>query len=156
MDHGVRAFLGYSDRINSLANSWLRNPLQLSQGLSILFLTNSLFDDITELENVENEMTFDGFNYLTSAVICVLEEYSYLGKLAYFEIEYSNGKGLQAAIIYENGKQKFPAVYTTDMNIWSPDEKRAMNIILREFGVYKLNGKDEFNSVEIGYFREME
>jgi len=156
MGHCIRAFLGYSETICSFAESWLKSPRCLSQGLSMLFLTDELFDDITELANIDNELRMEGFDYLTSAIVLELEERSRRDKLAYFETEYFGGKGSQAAILFENGKQKFPAIFTNDMDIWQPNDERAINIILREFGVYKLTGKDEFDSVGLSYFRSMD
>ena len=116
MGHCVRAFLGYNEMISSFADFWLKSPICLSQGLSMLFLTDDLFDSITESANIDSELTSEGFCYLTSAIMLTLEEHSCRGKLAYFETEYFGGKGTQAAILYENGKQKIPALFTDGLN----------------------------------------
>jgi len=148
--------VGCNEQINALSQCWgNRDTIQLSQGLSMMFLTDDLFDKITELANLKYCQTYDGFVYLTSSIMAVLEEHSHQGKLAYFETDYFGGKGSQAAILYESGRQKFPAIITNDMvksssNVW------AVNTILKEFGVYRQDGKDEFDSIGLGDFRRME
>ena len=156
MGHCIRAILGNSEKINALAESWSRKPIQLSQGLSMLFLTDDLFDDVTESVNVDNEIEIVGFNYFTSAIAFVLAEHTQNGKLAYFETEYFGGSGTQTAILYEKGKPKFPAIFTDDTKGKCPAEKRAINMILKEFNVLKLNEKDEFDSIGLGNFRRMD
>ena len=156
MGHCIRAFLGNSEKINSLAEAYARTPIQLPQGLSMLFLTDDLFDAIAESVNDDNEIVVAGFNYFTSAIAFVLTEYSQNGKLAYFETDYFGGDGTQAAILYEKGMPKFPPIFTDDMNGWSLNKVRAINTILQAFGIVKLNDIDEFDSVGLGNFRRME
>jgi len=156
MPHCINAFLGNNERINALSELWVKGrSIQLSQGMSMLFLTDELFDDITELASIDDDVTVDGFQYLTSAIIEVLEKHSHLSKLAYFETEYFGGRGSQVAILYENGKQKFPAIFTNDITDWEVDEERAINKVLKDFNVHVLNGMDEFDSIGLGNFRKM-
>jgi len=156
MGHCIRAFLGNSERINSLADAYARTPIQLPQGLSMLFLTDDLFDAIAESVNVEDEIVVAGLNYFTSAIAFVLAEHSQNGKMAYFETEYFGGSGAQAAILYENGTPKFPAMFTDDTKGIALAEKRAINMVLKEFDVLILSGMDEFDSVGLGNFRRMD
>jgi len=156
MGHCINAFLGYNERINYIAKNWLdRRTVQLQQGLSMLFLTDDFFDDITELVNLKYCQTYDGFIYLTSAIMEFLEVNSYDGKLAYFETNYFGGNGTQSAILYENGKQKSSAIFSNEIVTWTSSEERAINVILKEFGVYRQGNKDEFDSVGLNYFRKM-
>ena len=155
MGHCINAFLGRTDRINSLSKTWLRSPIQLSQGLSMLFLTEELYDEINASAHIDNEAPFVRFTFFTPAIARLLEEHSHQGKLAYIETDYAGGAGTQMAVLYENGKQKFPPVVTEDFKIWTPSDERAINIVLKGFGVQKLSGKDEFDSIGLGNFRDM-
>ena len=154
MGHNIEAFIGHGDRINSLATVWSRSPIQLSQGLSMLFLTTELYDEITLWAHGGNDVFPDIFVLLNTAIIRMLEEHSRQGKLAYVETDYAGGVGTQSAILYENGRLKFPPIYTEDFKRWTPIEERAINIVLKELGVYKLSGKDEFDSIGLGGFRD--
>ena len=123
MGHCIRAFIGNSEKINFLSDNWAKNPIQLSEGLSMLFLTNELYDEITESAKMNGEITRDNETYLNSAIISVMEAYSNQGKLAYIETDYFGGVGTQTAILYENGKQKFPPIFTDDFKMWTPSEE---------------------------------
>ena len=153
MGHCIDAFLGHNERMISLSQAWRRSPIQLSQGLSMLFLTSELYDEI--MAKYDKGVKFNNFTLLNSAIMSVLEEHSQRGKLAYIETDYAGGAGTQAAVLYENGRQKFPPIYTEDFKTWAPSDERAINIILKELGVQKLNGKDEFESIGLGDFRDM-
>ena len=157
MSHSIRAFIGHRDMVDSLAKKWLKTPIQLNQELSMLYLTDELFDDITEKIGLRDNPFSDIFSFLNSSIISVLEEYSQHGKLAYCETDYFGGAGTQAALLYENGRQKSPPILTTD-NYGAekaPVDKRAINKVLKEFGIKKTEGKDEFDSVGLGDFRNM-
>jgi hypothetical protein len=155
MGHYINAFLGHTDRINLLSKVWLRSPIQLSQGLSMLFLTTDLYDEITALVHIDDEAPIVRCNFLTPAIVRVLEEHSRQDKLAYIETDYAGGAGMQMAILYENGKQKFPPIVTEDFGKWKPSDDRAINIVLKEFRVNRINCKDEFDSIGLGDFRDM-
>jgi len=156
MAHCIRAFLGHSKNITLLSEYVSANQIQLPQGLSMIFLTDSLFDKITEAFNTHDSITVDGFIFLTSAVVSVLEKHSQHDKLAYFETDYFGGKGTQSAALYEGGKQTLPPIFTDEMNIKLPNDKKAINVILKQFGIRKSIGKDEFESIGLDLFRKME
>ena len=155
MGHKINAFLGCDSTINRLAKNWSRNSIQLSQGLSMLFLTDNLFEDIVRLSNLKDEVSVKHFESLTPAVFSLLETYSHNGKIAYFETDYFGGVGEQSAVLFENGVQKFPIQYTNDFGGQKNDEERAINFILKELGVSKLEGQDEFDSIKLYSYRKM-
>ena len=68
MPHHIKAYLGYRYNIIPLAKRWSKEYIQLPQGVCMLFLTNSLFDAITESANMSNEQTTEGFELLTPAI----------------------------------------------------------------------------------------
>jgi len=160
MGHNIRAFLGENDSINSLAKNWRSSPVQLSQGLSMLLLTDKLFDDITESVNIHNTITIDGFTYLTSSIMFILEKYSQNGKLAYFETDYFGGTGTQSAVIFENGillKTYKSDIDDIDTATPSPDRflDKPINTVLRQFGVIRMAALDEFDTLGLGNYRNM-
>ncbi|MCL1993772.1 MAG: hypothetical protein FWG66_12590 [Spirochaetes bacterium] len=158
MGHCISAFLGYSETIDALGEKWEQKPVRLSGGLSMLFLTDVLFDRLAKEYAGEAGGVNEGFDYLTGAVLAALGESSLGGKLAYFETDYFGGTGTQASIFFENGAQKFPAAVTEDGYGVPPvpTEERALNKVLREFGLSKAEGKiDEWDSAGLGEFRRM-
>ena len=106
MSHHIRAFLGHRYNVLPLAKKWSNEYIQLPQGVCMLFLTDSMFDNITESINIDSTQSDDGFIFLTPAIKHVLEEYSKdNGKLAYIETDYHGGAGSQSAVLFENGKK---------------------------------------------------
>ena len=155
MGHKINAFLGYDNTISKLAKDWQRDSIQLSQGMSMLFLTYSLFGNIIELSDLKDEESAEHFESLTPEIFSLLEMYSQNGKIAYFETDYFGGVGEQAAVLFENGVLKFPIQYTNDFGGRKNDEVGAVNFVLKEFGVSKLNGQDEFESIKLYKYRHM-
>ena len=156
MGHCINAFIGHSDKINSFAKKWLVSPIPLTKKISMLYLTDTLFDEITEKVGLDNELPFGMFSTLNLSIISVLEEYSCDGKFAYFETDYAGGVGTQAAILYENGKQKHPVFFTDIVEKDAiADDERPINKILKELGVQKTTEKDEFDSIGLRNYRCM-
>ena len=98
MGHKINAFLGYDSTIIRLAENWSRDSIQLLQGLSMLFLTDSLFEDIMKLSDLKNKVSVEHFESLTPAILSLLEVYSHRGKIAYFETDYFGGIGEPSAV----------------------------------------------------------
>lgn len=147
MGHNIRAIIGKSEIIEKIASDWLyANMLNLSQGYAMIFLTDKLFDDITELSNKNNDLETSVLNYFTTAIFELLQYYSFGSKLAYIETYYFGGQGKQAGVLFENGKLKIPP--TSSENI--------INVILNAIGVYKEQEKDEFESIDLLYYRTMD
>ena len=83
MPHRIKAFLGYRYNMIPLAERLSKEYIQLPQGVCMLPLTESLFDTITKSSNVGNARSVEGFEYLTPAIMHVLEKHSQNnGKLA--------------------------------------------------------------------------
>ena len=168
MPHNICAFLGKEAMIQGMAGDLKRKPINLTQGLSMMYLTEGLFDKLlkSHKKRADDALVFDNsdkFAYLASHIICVLREYSVKGKIAYFETCYHGGMGWQSAVLFENGKPKL-AVYTMDgegiheedvedKNL--PLDEFAINRILKEFGIKNLEEMDAFDSVGLANFRSM-
>lgn len=145
MGHCIRAFIGRNDIVKALASSWLREPILLPQNFSMLFLTDELFDDMTELADLKNNLDCSALDFFTTAVARVMAQHSLHAALAYIETEYFGGTGSQAGVLFINGEAEIKP--TKSDNI--------INQILQRLGVYKEKGKDEFDSISLGYYRIM-
>lgn len=144
MPHIIKAFIGKKPVVEKLAADWLKDHIRLPQDFSMLFLTEELFEDITELAGMENELE-NQFECFTSAIASILESHSAQSSLAYIETEYFGGLGGQGAVLYENGQIKIPPTW----------EEGIINQVLSQMGAEQLNGEDEFDSVNLGNYRRM-
>ena len=139
--HGIRAIVGKHEVIQRLESDWYAKEINLPQGYGMIFLTDALLDNIAELFESANEPSTPDTvtNYL-------LQEYSFHTKLAYIETDYFDGIGNHSGILYENGKISFA----------SCSGKRAINVLLRELGVWCEKNNDEFDSLNLGIYRKMD
>lgn len=145
MAHIIRAFIGKSKIIKNLAIDWQREFIFLPQDFAMLFLTDELFDDITEVFNLENDLDCSAFECFTTAIAKIIKKYSTQTSLAYIETEYFGGFGSQSGVLYFDGK----------MEIEPARCEGIINQILQKLGVSKEDGRDEFDSVHLGYYRHM-
>lgn len=143
MPHCIKAFIRKKEVVEKLASEWLSVPIELPQGFFMLFLTEELFDNITELSDIKNELD-NKFECFTSAIASVMEYHSFKTTLAYIETEYFGGLGSQCGVLYENGKLQIQATW----------EDGIINKILNKMGVLKLK-EDEFDSLNLGNYRHM-
>ncbi len=141
MGHCVRAIIGVHKDIQRIENDWFAKGIKLPQGYGMIFLTDALLDDIGELFESANEPSDP-----ETVTSYLLQEYSIHTKLAYIEADYFGGIGTQSGILYENGNISIP----------SCSGKGAINILLRELGVWCEVNKDEFDSLNLGIYRRMD
>lgn len=145
MPHIIKAFIGKNEIVEKLANDWLTDRIALPQDFSMVFLTEDLFEKITELADTENDLN-NQLECFTLAIAEILAHYSFNASLAYIETEYSGGLGGQGGVLYEQGKTSIPPTW----------EEGIINKILSQMGVYQLGEDDEFDSVNLGNYRRME
>lgn len=107
-------------------------------------LTDDLFDDITELYGIDDELNCTELTLFTDAIFNFMQEYSNDCMLAYIETDYFGGIGTQAGVLFENGR----------VIIEPTEEENIINIILNKLGVYRENGKDEFDSLGLYKYRK--
>lgn len=144
MGHNIYAFIGKDCAIQKLSDSWIKaRAIALKQGCSMVFLTDDLFDDFTELYGIDDELNCNELTLFTSAVYGVMQEYSKNCMLAYIETDYFGGIGTQAGVLFENG----------NVIIEPTTEENIINKILNNIGIYRENGKDEFDSIGLGKYR---
>lgn len=141
MGHCVRAIIGAHKDIQQIENNWFAKGIKLPQGYGMIFLTDALLDNIGELFESANEPSDP-----ETVTSYLLQEYSFHTKLAYIEADYSSGIGTHSGILYENGKISIPLC----------SGEGAINILLRELGVWREVNKDEFDSLNLGIYRRMD
>ena len=141
MGHCVRAIIGAHKDIQRIENDWFAKGMKLPQGYGMIFLTDALLDNIGELFESANEPSDP-----ETVTSYLLQEYSFHTKLAYIETDYFGGIGTQSGILYENGNISIPLC----------SGKGAINILLREIGVWREVNKDEFDSLNLGIYRRMD
>ena len=142
MGHYVRAIIGTHKDIQRIENNyWLAKEIKLPQGYGMIFLTDALLDNIGELFESANEPSDP-----ETVTSFLLQEYSFHTKLAYIETDYFDGIGTRSGILYENGNISIPLC----------SGEGAINILLRELGVWREVNKDEFDSLNLGIYRRMD
>lgn len=127
-------------------------------------MSNDLYDDIAELIDSKLEIDYSKyFDFFSPSVYELLVQESRNGKLAYIETDYFGGVGSQSAILFEKGFIKIKPHKTetywdekSSSFLHKPEGDKAINIVLKELGVYKENGKDEFDSIRLGNYRRMD
>lgn len=147
MGHCIQVIIGTHAAIQNIANDWIyAQEIELPQGYGMIFLTNALLDDITELFDIpDEEFGYPMLNYFTVAADQLLQEYSFRTKLAYVETDYFGGVGTQAGVLYENGR----------ISIEPCSGAGTINLLLKELGVWCVPGKDEFDSLNLVKYRHM-
>lgn len=102
------------------------------------------------------------FEELTKENRKILKELSFQGKCAYIETEYFGGSGTQMSAIWENG-EKIEGPFISYDGIKNPKIPENVQVIensinqaLKTIGIYRHEGKDEFDSVGLGKYRSNE
>ena len=158
MSHHLRGVLGPDDSINEFARDWLREPLPLGQNISLLALTDSLVESITELTGKGDNRPYEQFEFLPSSVVDLLERYSSACWVAYFETEYFGGVGTQAVGVWRDrelilGPKISSASWDPKNRNYVVDNGWPINEALRFVGVWTDGSKDEFDTLGLGQYR---
>ena len=105
------------------------------------------------------EKTLDPYEELTKETRKVLKELSFKGKCAYVETDYFGGSGCQISEVWESGKKIIGPLISYD-NIDNPKIPKGVTVVdnsindtLKIIGIYKHDGKDEFDSVGLNSYR---
>ena len=68
MGHNLRAIIAKSGVLTPVANAWIHaETIELTQGFSLIKVTDLLLDDINELINVKQNDPYDEFDDLTAS-----------------------------------------------------------------------------------------
>lgn len=147
MGHCIQAIIGKHAAIQNIADNWqYAQEIELPQGYGMVFWTNALLEDITELFDVpDEEFFYPILDYFTVAADQFLRQYSAHTKLAYVETDYCGGVGTQAGVLYENGC----------ICMEPRSGEGTINLLLKELGVWCVPDKDAFDSLNLGRYRHM-
>ena len=106
-----------------------------------------------------SEITLDPYDELTKDTRKILKNLSFNGKCAYVETAYHGGQGSQISEVWHNGEKIIGPLISFDgiENPKIPPEAKkvedSINETLKSIGVYRHEGKDEFDSVRLGWYR---
>lgn len=156
MIHNIQCIIGPKNTMAELATNWLQSKLDLNAGFSLIPLTNDLVCDINELTNCGEQLIYNEFWLLSSAVDELLKGYSHSEPIGYIETDFKGEEGTQSGIAYYKGEAiKGPLKTTTHWSnktmsfIDSPEGKRAINIILHALGLEERQDIDGFKNLEL-------
>ncbi len=160
MGHRMTAFIGKNEAIQNLANKWPCTAIiPLPQGYSMIWLTDELFDEVTETLGIKDTLDRCDLCFFSSAISRLMEDHSANSQLAYVETDYFGGVGTQGGVLFQNGKITFgPASGEGTINrilsaLGVQKECNRGNHILEILGLRKNPGKDEFDTLELGRYR---
>lgn len=147
MGHMIRAVIGKENVIRSITERRAyAEMVSLPQSYALIFMNDSLFDDIEETVDMKNTCQYPNLYFLTDSVICFLKEHSAGAQLIYIETDYFGGHGTQAGAFFENGEMKYgPA-----------DGNGIDNHLLKLLGVKRHLLKDEFDTLGLYRYSNMD
>ena len=141
MGYYLQAFIcEYVDAKIFTENFDKSKDIEIGQGLSLIPMTEDLFDQINNFA-VSNSV--DKFEYLTDNIEIKILQLIDNKKIAYVEAEYFGGQGGQIAIIWENNKREKFLDFGQD----------NINEVLKDFGAIAEKGEDEFLTLGFGLRR---
>lgn len=146
MGHNIQAFISKEKVISQMASDWLMEKKTLKQGFAMIFLTNELFDNVTELDGLENQLDCEELRLFTTAIQHLMEKYTFRQEMAYIETDYFGGVGTQAGLLMRNQQ----------IVIGPQKTAGTINVLLKEMGVCREKGQDEFASLGLDKYRRME
>ena len=141
MGYFLQAFICKQADTNIFTNNFDKaKKIEIGQGLSLIPMTEELFDQINNFV-VSNSV--DKFEYLTDNIETKILHLIDDKKFAYVEAEYFGGEGGQMAIIWENNKREKFLEFGQD----------KINEVLKDFGAIAEKGHDEFLTLGFGLRR---
>lgn len=148
----LQAVIGGSEQLRSAARRFPEARLApLAQGLSLMPMTNQLFDAVTNGEKSE----FPDLWKLPGGFGTVLAAWSERGPVAYVEAEYFGGTGEQTAVAWARGSTAFGPL-TWPENRPCPPSGSPISQALRLLGVVAAPGEDEFSAAGLHRHRRSE
>jgi hypothetical protein len=122
--------------------------VELNGGFILLPIGDALYDEILA-KSPELQMTEDPypkFGFLPQFLVNWFVELSFTCELGYIEADYAGGAGMQSSIAWKNGELSFPPNH----------DKDAIDQMLKQLGVLRTKGLDEFEVVGLARHRRME
>jgi hypothetical protein len=125
--------------------------VSLSQCLSLLPMTDALFDEVT----VTDAPQLDGFRKAPAGFDRALAACSANGPVAYVEADYFGGTGEQSAMVWDAGQVVLGHLHLAE-KVPAPVIGTPISQALRRLGVIKGDHPDEFDAVGLGRYRDTE
>ncbi|GGV28976.1 hypothetical protein GCM10010277_11490 [Streptomyces longisporoflavus] len=126
-------------------------PASIGQGLSLLPMTDTVFDSVTDGDASETP----GFWRLPTGFARTLADWSTAGPVAYVEAEYFGGVGEQQAAVWDRGALVLGPLHEPEDQPFPP-EGSAISQALRWLGVVAGDGEDEFTAAGLGRHRSVD
>lgn len=89
------------------------------------------------------------FRFLDDWIVQILKTTSYVGLIAYIEVDLFGGQGHQAAVLWKDGKITLGPLWDEK----SPLRRRPINRVLKRMGVKLEEHIDQFDAVGLGTHR---
>jgi hypothetical protein len=141
MGYYLSAFVGKSGDLECIQKTYGDAAIiELGQGLSLIPLTEALFDQINNFVMSGN---INSFEYLTFNIEREIFKIIEGKTIAYIEAEYFGGQGGQQGMVWKDGKRSAEFKY----------RQGVINAILKLFGVTASKNKDEFETLGFGRHR---
>jgi hypothetical protein len=154
MGHSINAVVGPAEPVAKIVEAAGCPPAtELPFGLVIAPLGHLQIDRLTGGDLGE---VGEGFNYLSSALEHGLFGAAGGGTFAYIETEYFGGMGSQAAAIFSDAPTAAWLTETAAEASMPARRESPINSALRSLGVKAAPGKDEFDTLGLGRFRDLE
>lgn len=106
-----------------------------------------------------SDSILEPYEELTKETRKTIKELSFKGKCAYIETDYFGGPGVQISEAWHNGERiigpliSFDGIENPKIPSGATLVKDSINETLKTIGVYRHDGKDEFDSVRLGWYR---
>ena len=144
MSHSLQAIIAKNGTLAEFAvQLGFPRAVPLNQDFELLPLMQERLDEIGQ----ETNMDIWGTYRLTPLMERLIKHASLKGPVAFVITEYLGGSGSQGAAVYENGEVKMPYEFAPLGPI-----NRALNAI----GVTRENGEDQFDSIGLDKYRDMD
>lgn len=151
MGHNIAAIIAGADIAAAFAVAAdAPPPTELLSSLVIVPLSDRQFDRISGLEP---GAYVAGFAYLSASLTEALAAASSEGPVVYIETEYFGGTGSQAAAVFVDGEMVLAEHQADTRDTHRRDG--PINKALRLLGVSASGGRDEFDTLGLGRFRDV-
>ena len=141
MGYYLKAFIGKTVDLENIAKSFSSaSVVKLDQGLSIVPMTEDLFD---QMNNMTASGNINSFEFLTLNIETETLKCIGYNCCAYVEAEYFGGEGGQSGVIWKDGKRSVEFGYGQGI----------INKVLNFFGVVANKDLDEFDTLGLGRYR---
>ncbi|HEV2799642.1 MAG TPA: hypothetical protein VGW12_04050 [Pyrinomonadaceae bacterium] len=147
MGHTVQAFIAKAEVLRDAAqNINTARVITVAQGFGLLPNTRDFYNEVGEVDG-GNELPYQEFYKLSTALANFGVECSRRGSVAYIETDYWGGEGEQAAVLWERGEVSYEP---------ARGKLGQINDVLRRMGVERGDDLDEFDALGLGRYRNNE